>query len=105
MPLDVLKYGHPDRPHRSRRPARRRLATPNVCGVWSVREIIAHLASFEYALVEALSVARGGPVGPTWATCCATGRPTTTSRWRPAPDCRRPKRWPNMNPFRPRRWS
>lgn len=28
--------------------------TPGVCGVWSVREIVAHLASFEHVLVEVL---------------------------------------------------
>ena len=27
---------------------------PNVCGVWSVKDIIAHLASFEHLLVETL---------------------------------------------------
>jgi hypothetical protein len=52
---DVLKYGHltvlrtieglPDGDWQ----------TPGVCGVWSVREIIAHLASFEHVLVDVLN--------------------------------------------------
>lgn len=28
--------------------------TPGVCGIWSVKEIVAHLASFEHILVEVL---------------------------------------------------
>jgi hypothetical protein len=37
--------------------------TTGVCGVWSVKDIIAHLASFEHLLVEVLSLFLGG--GPT----------------------------------------
>jgi uncharacterized protein (TIGR03083 family) len=37
--------------------------TGGVCGVWSTRDIIAHLASYEQLLVEVLSVFTGG--GPT----------------------------------------
>ena len=62
--LDVLKYGHLTVLHTVRDLPDDDWLTPNVCGVWSVREIIAHLASFEYALLDALSVARGGPIGP-----------------------------------------
>lgn len=29
--------------------------TPNVCGVWSVKQIVAHLASFELILTDALN--------------------------------------------------
>jgi hypothetical protein len=49
--LDVLKYGNltvlrtiEGLPHSE-------WDTPDVCGVWSVKEIIAHLASFEDILV------------------------------------------------------
>lgn len=51
---DVLKYGHIvvlesiDGLHHED------WLTPNVCGVWTVREIIAHLASFEHLLVDIL---------------------------------------------------
>lgn len=62
--LDVLKYGNltvlralKGRPYDD-------WNTAGVCGYWSVREIITHLASFEYALIDALAVARGGPMGP-----------------------------------------
>jgi hypothetical protein len=37
--------------------------TPNVCGVWSCKEIMGHLASFEHLLVEVLCAFLGG--GPT----------------------------------------
>jgi len=36
---------------------------PEVCGRWSVKDIMAHLASYERALVEALRSARGEPPG------------------------------------------
>ncbi len=36
-------------------------ATPGVCGVWSVKDIIAHLASYEQVLAEVLeSITTGG---------------------------------------------
>lgn len=38
--------------------------TPGVCGVWSVKEIIAHLASFEHILIEVLGLFEGGEKGP-----------------------------------------
>ncbi len=39
--------------------------TPNVCGWWSVREIMAHLASFERLLEDVLTTVLGGAPGPT----------------------------------------
>src|SRR3712207_5949758 len=60
---DVLKYGHltllgtldglPDGDWE----------TPGVCGIWSTKDIVAHLASYEHVLVEVLSGFVGG--GPT----------------------------------------
>jgi hypothetical protein len=53
--VDILKYGHltvlktiEDLPHDT-------WSTGGVCGVWSTKDIIAHLASFEHVLVEILS--------------------------------------------------
>jgi hypothetical protein len=37
--------------------------TPGACGVWSVKDIIAHLASYEQVLVDILTTFTGG--GPT----------------------------------------
>lgn len=35
---------------------------PGVCGVWSVRDIVAHLAAFEHLIIEVLqSFVEGGP--------------------------------------------
>ncbi len=52
---DILKYGHltvlktvEDLPQDA-------WSTGGVCGVWSTRDIIAHLASFEHVLVEILT--------------------------------------------------
>lgn len=52
---DVLTYGHytvlsavEDLPEED-------WHTPGVCGVWSVKDIIAHLASFEHMLVDLLT--------------------------------------------------
>ena len=38
--------------------------TKGVCGVWSVKEIIAHLTSFEQILVEVLNIFHGKEPGP-----------------------------------------
>jgi hypothetical protein len=53
--VDILKYGHltvlktiEDLPQDA-------WSTGGVCGVWSTKDIIAHLASFEHVLVEILS--------------------------------------------------
>jgi hypothetical protein len=53
--LDILKYGHgtvlktiEDLPHDT-------WTTGGVCGYWSTKDIIAHLASYEHVLVEILS--------------------------------------------------
>jgi uncharacterized protein (TIGR03083 family) len=72
--LDVLKYGNLTVLHALKRLPDEDWHTPHVCGVWSVREIIAHLASFEYALVDALSVARGQPIGPHLAEMLRDGQ-------------------------------
>ena len=61
--VDVLRYGHLTVMRAIENLPDDDWLTPNVCGVWSVKEIIAHLASFERVLVEALRAARGEPLG------------------------------------------
>lgn len=53
---DVLKYGHLTVMKTVEGLDERYWNVPGVCGVWSVREIIAHLASFECTLVDVLNV-------------------------------------------------
>ncbi len=72
--LDVLKYGNRTILRAVRDLPDADWHAPEVCGYWSVREIFAHLASFEYALVDALSVARGGPIGPALADMLRDGQ-------------------------------
>jgi hypothetical protein len=62
--LDILKYGHftvmgavKDLPEAD-------WNTAGVCGIWSVKQIIAHLASFEHLLVEILENLAGHEPGP-----------------------------------------
>lgn len=38
--------------------------TAGVCGIWSVKQIIAHLASFEHMLIEVLGLFLGEDPGP-----------------------------------------
>ncbi len=69
-PLDVLKYGNRTLLHTVDRLPTADWATAGVCGVWSVKEIIAHLASFEHMLLDVLVVAgapdtRPADYGPT----------------------------------------
>lgn len=73
-PTDVLHYGNLTLLHAVRDLAEDDWRAPGVCGYWSVREIIAHLASFELALIEALAVARGEPIGPTLADMLRDGQ-------------------------------
>ena len=52
---DVLKYGHGEVVAAIEDVPEAEWYRPGVCGVWSVKEIIAHLASYELLLVDALN--------------------------------------------------
>lgn len=62
---DVLKYGHLTVVRTLDGLDHAHWETPNVCGVWSVREIIAHLASFEHVLDAVLDSLLDGPSSTT----------------------------------------
>ena len=60
--VDVLKYGNLTVLHTLDGVPISEWETGGVCGVWSVKDIIAHLASFEHMLVDLLnSFLDGGP--------------------------------------------
>lgn len=60
--VDVLKYGHLTVLQAVDGLPEAAWETPGVCGVWSVRQILAHLASYEHWLVDVLtSLGDGGP--------------------------------------------
>ena len=61
---DMLKYGHLTLLNAIEKIPREACETNRVCGVWSVKEIIAHLASFEHVLVEVCNQMTGGETGP-----------------------------------------
>ena len=60
---DILKYGHHTVLKTVEGLPEKEWERGGVCGVWSVKDIIAHLTSFEHALVEVLNGFLGG--GPT----------------------------------------
>lgn len=60
--LDILKYGQLTVLSTLKDFPKGELSTPGACAVWSVKDIIGHLASYEQALVEVLSgFLEGGP--------------------------------------------
>jgi uncharacterized damage-inducible protein DinB len=61
--LDILKYGQQTSLKAVDELPDADWETPGACGVWSVKNIIAHLASYEHVLVEVLTGFQGG--GPT----------------------------------------
>jgi hypothetical protein len=61
--VDVLKYGHLTVLRTIEAVPEEEWETANVCGHWSCKQITAHLASFEHALVDVLQGYLGG--GPT----------------------------------------
>ena len=61
--LDILKYGQQTSLKAVDELPDADWETPGACGVWSVKNIIAHLASYEHVLVEILTGFLGG--GPT----------------------------------------
>lgn len=44
-----------------------------VCGVWSVKDILAHMTSYEHLLAEALDTFLGAELGPTMSEMAHTG--------------------------------
>jgi hypothetical protein len=62
--LDVLKYGHQTVLRTIDGVPKTEWETPGVCGRWSTREIIAHLASYEHVLVEVLNTFLGDEPTP-----------------------------------------
>jgi uncharacterized protein (TIGR03083 family) len=60
---DILKYGHGTALQAVDGLPEDAWETPGVCGVWSVKDILAHLASYELVLGDVLSGFTGG--GPT----------------------------------------
>ena len=61
---DVLKYGHLTVLRTIEGLPATDWETGGVCGIWSVRDIIAHLASYEHVLVEILSSLLDGSETP-----------------------------------------
>ena len=57
---DVLKYGHGTVLRAVEGLPESAWSTAGVCGVWSVKDIIAHLASYEHVLVDVLTTILGG---------------------------------------------
>jgi uncharacterized damage-inducible protein DinB len=53
--MDILKYGHLTVAGTIEQVPESEWESPDVCGWWSTKDIIAHLASFEQALVELLN--------------------------------------------------
>ena len=58
---DVLQYGHKTVLATLDGIPLSHVITPGVCGRWSVKDIVAHLASFELVLVDVLNSLQGGP--------------------------------------------
>jgi hypothetical protein len=61
--IDVLKYGHQTVLSTLDGLPQTEWETPGICGIWSVKDLIAHLASFEHVLVDVLTTLLDG--GPT----------------------------------------
>ena len=61
---DILKYGHFTFLASLEGLSDAEMEQGGVCGVWSTREIIAHLASYEHVLVEVLQAFLGGGATP-----------------------------------------
>jgi len=54
-PLDVLKYGHRTVQRTVEAFPQEEGYTPGACGYWSVKDLVAHLGSFELVLAEVLA--------------------------------------------------
>lgn len=64
-PLDVLHYGHRSLMKNIAAFPKDEYLTPGACGTWSVKDIVAHLASYEQVLVEVTMELQGEEPTPT----------------------------------------
>ena len=62
---DILKYGHRTLMGGLEKIPLGQWSTPGVCGYWSVKDIVAHLASYEQVLIEVLGNLIDGRPTPT----------------------------------------
>ena len=62
-PADVLKYGHGTVTRTLKGLPEAAWETGGVCGVWSVKDIVGHLAAYEHMLEEVLSPFAGMDIG------------------------------------------
>jgi uncharacterized damage-inducible protein DinB len=62
---DVLKYGHQEVLKAIDKIPEAEWETEGVCGYWTVKDVVAHLASFEQILIEMIGMAQGQEPGPT----------------------------------------
>ena len=62
---DVLKYGHLTIMEAIKELPEADWYTPGVCGYWSVKDIMAHLISFEHMLIDVLNSLQGEEYTPT----------------------------------------
>jgi hypothetical protein len=61
---DILKYGHLTFLRSLEGLTDAQYIQGGVCGIWSVKDIIAHLASYEFVLIEVLQGFLGGGATP-----------------------------------------
>ena len=61
---DILKYGHLTFLQTIDGFPEEAWETPGACGVWSVKDIIAHLASYEHVIVDVLTTFVDGGLTP-----------------------------------------
>ncbi len=71
--IDVLKYGHQTVLRTLEGLPKTEWETVGVCGIWSVKDIIAHLASYEYVLVDVLTTFLDSSPTPYLDKYCAVG--------------------------------
>ena len=62
--VDILKYGHLTVLQTLDGFPESAWDTPGACGTWSVKDIIAHLASYELVLVDVLTTFKGSGATP-----------------------------------------
>jgi hypothetical protein len=62
--VDILKYGHLTVLQTLDGFPESEWDTPGACGVWSVKDIIAHLASYEQVLIDVLASSEGSDPTP-----------------------------------------
>ena len=96
--LNMLEYGHQMVLDTVTKVEPGLAGMPGACGEWSIRDIVAHLASFEALILDAIASLTPGATRQYSTGSWQVPTPTTTPKWPGVVSTRWIRSWRNTTP-------